>query len=130
MFKLSKIALVACAGAATAMPARAADLPQPIPVVVVHGWYLRGDIGYSNQQVDSLDNVLYDNFDSVDSVSRDFSGAPFFAAGIGYRWNHWFRTDVTGEYRSKADFNGVDITHAGELNCDDDHIERRAHQNK
>jgi len=113
MFKLSKIALVACAGAATAMPARAADLPQPIPVVVVHGWYLRGDIGYSNQQVDSLDNVLYDNFDSVDSTSRDFSGAPFFAAGIGYRWNHWFRTDITGEYRSKSDFNGVDITHAG-----------------
>jgi len=113
MFKLSKIALVACAGAATAMPAIAADMPQPIPVAVVHGWYLRGDIGYSNQLVDSLDNALYDNFDSVDSVSSDFSGAPFFAAGIGYRWNHWFRTDVTGEYRSKSDFDGLDITHAG-----------------
>ena len=111
MFKLSKIALVACAGAATAMPtAQAADMPAARSrSVVVRGWYLRGDIGYSNQQVDSLDNALYDTYDSVDNVYKDFDGAPFFGAGIGYRWNHWFRTDVTGEYRSKSDFDGLDI---------------------
>lgn len=110
MFKLSKMALVACAGAATAVSAaQAADMPQPVPEVVVRGWYLRGDIGYSNQRVDSLDNALYDTYDSVDNVYKDFDGAPFFAAGIGYRWNHWFRTDVTGEYRSKSDFDGLDI---------------------
>ena len=110
MFKLSKIALVACAGAATAVStAQAADMPQPVPEVVVRGWYLRGDIGYSNQRVDELDNALYDTYLSVDNVYKDFSGAPFFGAGIGYRWNHWFRTDVTGEYRSKSDFSGLDI---------------------
>lgn len=111
MFKLSKIALVACAGAAIAVPAQAADYtpPTPVPQVVIKGWYLRGDIGYSNQRVDSLDNALYDSYDSVDNVYKDFDGAPFFAAGIGYRWNHWFRTDVTGEYRSKSDFDGLDI---------------------
>jgi opacity protein-like surface antigen len=112
MFKLSKMALVACAGAATAVSAaQAADMPQPVPEVVVRGWYLRGDIGYSNQRVDSLDNALYDSYLSVDNVYKDFDGAPFFAAGIGYRWNHWFRTDVTGEYRSKSDFDGFDIAH-------------------
>ena len=31
------------------------------------GWYLRGDIGYQNQQVDSLDNALYATYDSVDN---------------------------------------------------------------
>ena len=73
MFKLSKIALVACAGAATAVSmAQAADMPQPVPEVVVRGWYLRGDIGYSNQRVDSLDNALYDSYDSVDNIYKDF----------------------------------------------------------
>ena len=110
MFKLSKIALVACAGAATAVPtAKAADMPQPIPQVVVRGWYLRGDIGYTNQRVDSLDNALYASYDSIDNIYKDFDGAPFIGAGIGYRWNHWFRTDVTGEYRSKASFDGLDV---------------------
>ena len=109
MFRLSKIALV-CAGAVTAMPtAKAADMPEPIPQVVIRGWYLRGDIGYSNQQVDELDNALYDTVLSLDPQHRDFTGAPFLDAGIGYRINHWFRIDVTGEYRSKSEFNGADV---------------------
>lgn len=114
MFKLSKVALAACAWAAIAMPAAlAADLPPPPPVPLpppaVGGWYLRGDIGYSTQRVDSLDNALYDAYDSIDNVYKDFDGAPFAGIGVGYRWNRWFRTDVTGEYRSKSDFDGLDI---------------------
>jgi opacity protein-like surface antigen len=93
--------------------ADAADMPEPIPQVVIKGWYLRGDIGYSNQRVDSLDNALYATYDSVDTVHKDFDGAPFFAAGIGYRWNQWFRTDITGEHRSKSDFDGLDIAVIG-----------------
>lgn len=114
MFRSSTIALVICAGAVTAIPAaQAADMPEPIPPVAVGGWYLRGDIGYSNQQVDELDNALYDTLVSLDEVSRDFTGAPFLDFGIGYRWNRWFRTDITGEYRSKSEFNGMDIYDAG-----------------
>ena len=114
MFRLSTIAIAlgACAAAATPV-ALAADMPAPVPVAVLKGWYLRGDIGYSNQRVDSLDNALYDAYDSVDTVHKDFDGAPFLAAGIGYRWNNWFRTDVTGEYRSKSDFDGLDIAVIG-----------------
>lgn len=111
MFKQSTITLVASASIVTAMTALAADLPEPIPVPqdVLSGWYLRGDIGYSNQRVDSLYNVLYENYTSVNTVYKDFDGAPFLVAGIGYRWNNWIRTDVTGEYRSKSDFDGLDI---------------------
>jgi opacity protein-like surface antigen len=110
MFRLSKLALAVCAGAVTAIPvANAADLTPPIPRVVLKGWYLRGDIGYSNQRVDSLDNALYDTLVSLDAVHRDFTGAPFLDFGIGYRWNNWLRFDVTGEYRSKSEFNGADI---------------------
>ncbi len=28
---------------------------------------------------------------------------PFFGLGVGYQWNNWFRFDVTGEYRGKAE---------------------------
>ena len=115
MFKLSSLALVVCAGTVTAIPAAmAADIPEPVPTpVVIKGWYLRGDIGYSNQRVDSLDNALYATYDSVDNIFKDFDGAPFLGAGIGYRWNNWFRTDITGEYRSKSDFDGLDIADPG-----------------
>ena len=117
MSKLTKIAFAACAWAGTAMSsAVAADLLPPpvyphVPVspVVMSGWYLRGDIGYSNQRVDELDNALYDFYDEVDTVDKDFTGAPLAAAGVGFRFNKWFRADVTGEHRSKSEFNGADI---------------------
>jgi opacity protein-like surface antigen len=57
-------------------------------------WYLRGDIGYSNQRVDELDNALYDTVESLDEGDREFTGAPFAGVGLGYQWNRWFRTDV------------------------------------
>jgi len=112
MSKLTTTAFAAGAWALAAMPALAADLPmEPIPVApaIISGWYLRGDIGYANQDVDELDNALYEFTDSVDNVSKDFDGAPIFSAGVGYRFNRWFRADITGEYRSKADFTGADI---------------------
>ena len=31
--------------------------------------------------------------------------------GIGYKVNDWFRADVTGEYRGKANFHGSDTCH-------------------
>jgi opacity protein-like surface antigen len=112
MLKLSKIALAACALVALSAPVLAADVPVyeavPIPEII-SGWYLRGDIGYSNQRVDDLDNALYDAYDEVRNVYKDFDGAPFFVGGVGYRWNSWFRTDITGEYRSNSDFDGLDI---------------------
>lgn len=117
MSNISKIAFAACAWAVIAVPGQAADIPTyepvPIPQAIVGGWYLRGDIGYSNQQVDELDNVLYDTAVSVDNQYADFDGAPIFAAGIGYRINKWFRADITGEYRSKADFSGADLVDSG-----------------
>lgn len=99
--------------------AKAADMPQlmppPIPVYedFARGWYLRGDIGMSNQSVGSLFNVLYGTATSVQTVIKDFDSAPIFGIGIGYQWNNWFRTDITGEYRGKATFHGLDIVNSG-----------------
>ena len=106
--------------ASAAQAARAADMPQlppvyapPIEEYVASGWYLRGDIGMSNQQVKSLDNALYSTVTSVNTVHKDFDSAPFFGLGVGYQFNHWFRADVTGEYRGKANFHGLDIVKSG-----------------
>jgi opacity protein-like surface antigen len=105
------------AGAASLISsaALAADLPPPPmyvppPVEDFGGWYLRGDIGFSNQQVKSLDNALYYTpGTSVQNTGLGFDTAGIFGLGAGYRFNNWFRADVTGEYRGKSNFHGTDI---------------------
>jgi opacity protein-like surface antigen len=106
------------AGAATLLSsaAFAADMaiapPPPMyaPPPVVEdfgGWYLRGDIGFSNQRVKRLDNVLdANNTSSVQNLS--FNTAGIFGLGVGYKVNNWFRADVTGEYRGNSQFFGTD----------------------
>src|SRR3981189_1385920 len=108
------------AGAATLLSsvAFAADMPSiappppmayaPPPVEDFGGWYLRGDIGFSNQRVNRLNNVLdAGNTRSVQHLGFDTAG--IFGLGVGYQFNHWFRADVTGEYRGNSQFFG---THA------------------
>ena len=87
----------------------------PPPVVEdFGGWYLRGDIGFSNQRVDRLNNVL-DTVGAPTSVQRNsFSTAGIFGLGVGYKVNNWFRADITGEYRGNSQFFGTDhLTYAG-----------------
>ncbi len=115
-----KVASVAGAVALFATAANAADMPQLPPVYIpqieeysASGWYLRGDIGMSNQRVGSMFNVLYDTASSVTNVQKDFDSAPTFGLGIGYQFNHWLRADLTGEYRGKATFHGFDIVQSG-----------------
>jgi opacity protein-like surface antigen len=70
-----KVASVAGFVALLATAASAADMPQPPPIYIPQieeissGWYLRGDIGMSNQRVKSLHNVLY-NTATVTSAHR------------------------------------------------------------
>lgn len=81
----------------------------PPPVEEFSGWYLRGDIGFSNQSVRSISNRNYANYSSVVNIDRSFDAAPLFGLGIGYNFNEWLRFDVTGEYRGRANFHGLDI---------------------
>ncbi|MBI4275315.1 MAG: porin family protein [Rhizobiales bacterium] len=114
--------------AATA--ASAADMPAPPPVVIqqplpvqecCETWYLRGDIGMSQQKVKSIHNIQFDtatNFRFLDSGG--FDAAPFFGLGFGYQFNNWFRADFTGEYRGKANFHALDsFSNAGTVNTNE-----------
>ena len=102
---------LAALAALTASPvAYAADLSLPAPVIhEVGGWYLRGDIGFTNQSVGSLFNANYANFTSVNNIDKGFDASPLFGLGVGYVVNNWLRLDVTGEYRSSANFKGLDV---------------------
>ncbi|MFN3347674.1 outer membrane protein [Pseudorhodoplanes sp.] len=110
--KCIKTSLIAGAAAAMTMtaPAFAADMPMPVykaPVVLqTGGWYLRGDIGFSNQKVDELTSPVFTP--AVTVLKKEVDAAPFGGLGIGYQFNNWFRVDVTGEYRGGATFRGLD----------------------
>ena len=108
------------AGAASLLSsmAFAADLaiaPPPMPYapppVDFGGWYLRGDIGMTNQRMRSLDNpdpnaVLFA------PVGMGFDSATLFDLGAGYQFNNWFRADFTGQWRGRANFHGSQFTDA------------------
>ncbi|UTD27753.1 outer membrane protein [Bradyrhizobium sp. WD16] len=93
----------------------AADLPidpppayAPPPAFDPSGWYLRGDIGFSNQSVKRLENAL-DSTLLTQSQTLDFNTAGIFGIGVGYQVNNWFRADLTGEYRGKSTLNGLEL---------------------
>ena len=110
--RLKTFALAAAATAVLATNARAADLPPllpPPPMIEDYGgWYLRGDIGMTNQRVKNLDNVLFDTAANLTIRDKNFESGMLFGLGVGYRHNDWFRWDFTGEYRGETGFHGMD----------------------
>jgi opacity protein-like surface antigen len=119
-----KFFIAAGAASLVSFAAFAADMaiaPPPYAPAVVEdfgGWYLRGDIGFSNQRVSRLNNILDAN--ATTSVQTlNFNTAGIFGLGVGYRFNNWFRADITGEYRGNSQFFGTDaITFAGGFGTD------------
>jgi opacity protein-like surface antigen len=63
------------------------------------GWYLRGDVGYRWNNVDSVVNI-----DPPPGVrGNDLDTSWVVGAGFGYKWE-WFRTDFTLDYGTKSEF--------------------------
>jgi opacity protein-like surface antigen len=86
----------------------------PPPPADFGGWYLRGDIGFSNQSVNNIrksDPTAYSQISSL-TETTGFDTGGIFDVGAGYRFNNWFRADVTAQYRGKANFKGTDVFNA------------------
>src|SRR5207237_9526751 len=99
--------LMSSAAFAADMPIAPPPMYAPPPVEDFGGWYLRGDIGFSNQRVSRLNNAL--DATTTSSVQHlGFNTAGIFGLGVGYKVNNWFRADVTGEYRGNSQFFGTD----------------------
>lgn len=119
-----KFLLAATAASMLSTVALAADLPIAMPPAYAPpappefgGWYLRGDIGFSNQSVGNVANTNSASYNNVAvSQTSNFDSAGIFGGGVGYQFNNWFRADVTGQYRASANFKGVDsVTGTGPL---------------
>jgi opacity protein-like surface antigen len=90
---------------------QAADMPALLPPPMIEeygGWYLRGDIGMTNQQLRRLDNVAFATTANLVVHDKNFEAGMLFGLGVGYRHNNWFRWDITGEYRGETGFHGFD----------------------
>ena len=102
--------LVSSVAFAADMPIAAPPMYGP-PPAEFGGWYLRGDIGFSNQSVKDVklsDPTRYTGLSSFQQTT-DFDTAGTFQVGVGYQFNNWFRADITGQYRGKSNFNGTDL---------------------
>lgn len=85
------------------------QVPVPVPVQDFSGWYLRGDIGMTNQKLKEIHNPQMDTAASFAWLDEGgFDSAPLFGLGVGYQYNDWLRFDLTGEYRGKANFYALD----------------------
>lgn len=102
--------------AAGSLSAAAADLivPPPPAPVPTGGWYLRGDIGMTNQMVGSLDNYYYHqaNTENLVHVDKNFEAGALYDIGVGYQFNHWLRADAIVQYRGETGFHGLDTFHS------------------
>ena len=111
-----KSLIVAGAASVFSTAVFAADLPiaQPPmyapPPVDFGGWYLRGDVGFSNQSVSRVldtNSTAYNNL--AVSQTSSFGSAGIFDVGVGYAFTNWFRADVTAQWRGKSNFTGLDV---------------------
>jgi len=99
--------------AALAAPAAAADLLPPPPALdgygqVVElgtGWYLRGDVGYTDYSAPR--DRLFGAAALAPLHGERLEGTFTAGGGIGYKLNEWFRTDATIDYRSRTGFDGT-----------------------
>ena len=117
----SAASLLSSAAFAADMPIAAPPMYAPPVVEDFGGWYLRGDIGFSNQRVDRLNNPDDARLTSS-SQNLTFNTAGIFGLGAGYKFNNWFRADVTGAWRGNSQFFGQDsITDVGGFGTDTYH---------
>jgi opacity protein-like surface antigen len=108
---LTAVALIAGAAGAQAADLGLPPPPPPSPPQEFRGWYLRGDAGVGAYQLTGLRSSFVDWSAAADAppviIARTIGDAAFAGAGAGYQFNNWFRFDVTGEYRTAADFNAL-----------------------
>jgi opacity protein-like surface antigen len=119
---MSNTRLLAAAATAAMLgipAAHAADLPPlPPPIYapappVTSGWYLRGYVGLTNQQVNNVgfSPNPFPN-DNITTQFATFDSSPLFGMGVGYQFNNWLRFDVTGEYRANSHFRSIQVDHS------------------
>jgi opacity protein-like surface antigen len=118
MGKVKALLFVSASAIAAATGARAADmLPPPVHMPApayapaeFSGWYLRGDAGIGvsgstkHKSAFAAGGPVIPGFAVIDTR---IDQAALVGAGLGYKFNNWFRADVTGEWRGAAAYNSI-----------------------
>lgn len=124
MASLKALCLAGVASLVATATAYAADMPSALPPAPVYippapplggNWYLRGDVGVGiadlTTQPSSFSPANVPPGVRFDSSSLDDSA--FIDGGVGYRFNQYFRVDVTGEYRASAQYSAIESYNQG-----------------
>ena len=120
MASFKALCLAGVASLVATASVHAADLPMPPAPVIVPpqapalqgNWYLRGDGGIGLADLRTRNSTFDAGFDAaangVGYNTRSLDDAAFVDAGVGYRFNRFFRADVTAEYRAAAHFAAIE----------------------
>ena len=124
-FRCLYIAVVA--SSVTISTASAADLlfPPPaepvyVPVEFHGGLYLRGDVGIGISDLRTRPSTFDQFVPDVRYEQHNLDDSGFIDLGIGYKFNNYFRADVTGEYRTSAHFSAIESYNQGFFNTPKD----------
>lgn len=118
MRSLKTLALAGVMAVSASAIAQAADFPvaplapPPPPELrgtISSGIYLRGDIGVGVTNYGNYSQAEITEFGGSFVTKEDRSNSYFAGAGIGYRFNNWFRVDGTLEYRGGATIGATDV---------------------
>ncbi len=85
----------------------------PPPPADFGGWYLRGDVGMTNQSVKNLTLTSAPFPAGFQTTGMGFDSSPLWDIGVGYQFNNWFRADVTGQWRGRANFHASQFSPLG-----------------
>jgi opacity protein-like surface antigen len=91
--------LLTAAAVSFSTMAFASDLPIAAPPVYAPpadfgGWYLRGDIGMTNQGLSRIDSKSASLFPQTAQLVRGFGGSLLSSLGVGYQANNLLRAEA------------------------------------
>jgi opacity protein-like surface antigen len=110
---------IAAAGVSLVLAAggvQAADMSDPfleplLPVEIGSTWYLRGDIGYKYYSNPGMKYTRLRSYPQINGATEDYRNvsigdALIVGGGVGYKFNPWFRADMTIDYSAPASLSG------------------------
>lgn len=129
MASFKALCLAGVASLVATVAANAADLlpppppvyaPPPPPVSFGGGWYIRGDTGIAANDLRQQSSVINPRV-SVPGLRYEAASLDDSAladAGVGYRYNQYFRGDVTVGYQGKSHYSAIESYRCvGSANC-------------
>ncbi|MEM0898539.1 MAG: outer membrane protein [Pseudomonadota bacterium] len=109
---VSAMAIMSQANAADMMVPQVIEAPVMAAPEVHHkasgnGWYLRGDVGYSFNNIKDIDYITQGiGRNGRSSLDGDLDDSYVIGVGVGAHINKFLRADVTLDYLTEADFHG------------------------